>query len=174
MHFSSNVWDSLFFLPCLHVILLSVVFSFNIYLFICETEREREWGEGQREMERISSSLSIQHRAPVGARSQDNEIITWAEIKGQTLKQLSHPSTHPGFLPLPKWQTKNTVFCCNFNLNLIENIQKIWTVYNKRNWHETIIKIARSTFFTKKINAYLFEEALYLLNSFCPLQNIIS
>ena len=72
----------------------SVVFFEFMYLF---WEREREHAqarEGQRERDRISSSLHTKHRARHGARSHDPGIMTWAEIKSRALNQLSHPGTH--------------------------------------------------------------------------------
>ena len=52
----------------------------------------REWaGEGKRENPK--KAPCCQCRAPHGAGSKNHEIMTWAEIKSQTLDQLSHPST---------------------------------------------------------------------------------
>jgi len=46
---------------------------------------------GRAQRERISSRLPAESRAQHGARSQDPEIITSAEIKSWTLNPLSHP-----------------------------------------------------------------------------------
>ena len=51
-----------------------------------EREREREGG-------RVLSRLHTQHGAQCRTRPHDPEIMTWAEIKSQTLNWLNHPDT---------------------------------------------------------------------------------
>ena len=69
-------------------------------LFVSFWEREKERvpapaGEGQREREKENPKQApcCQHRAWCRALFHDHEIMTWAEIKSQTLNWLSHPST---------------------------------------------------------------------------------
>ena len=65
---------------------------FKVYLFILgerESEQARA-GEGQRE--RIPSRLcTARVESNVGLELLSHEIMTRAEIRGQTLNQLSHP-----------------------------------------------------------------------------------
>ena len=72
------------------------LFSFlNVYLFSeRETETEHEWGRGrERGRHRIGNrlqALSCQHRAQRGARTQEHDIMTRAEVG--CLIELSHPA----------------------------------------------------------------------------------
>ena len=57
---------------------------------------ERAWeGQGrdrERERERVPGRLRIVSAEPdVGLEPTNREIVTWPEIKGGTLNQLSHP-----------------------------------------------------------------------------------
>ena len=58
-----------------------------MYLFI----RESKSGEGQRETLQADSPLSMEPE--LRAQSLNPEIMICAEIKSQTLNQLSHPGT---------------------------------------------------------------------------------
>ena len=74
------------------------IFFKDLFIFISDRERERErkqvheQGRGQREKERESSSrLPTEYGARCGghgARSQDSDIMTWAETK-------TEPHKHP-------------------------------------------------------------------------------
>ena len=56
-----------------------------------ERKRVSTWTEEEpSNRERISSRLHANCRAWLGTGSQDPEIMTWAEIKSQTLNRLSH------------------------------------------------------------------------------------
>ena len=63
-------------------------FFLNIYLFLRQRETERERGRGrERRRHRIRSrlqALSHQPRAWRGARTQEREIVTWAEVGRST------------------------------------------------------------------------------------------
>ena len=68
------------FLKCecfLYIIFAHIFFFIFKYLFVCFEREKEKCGEGaeavkgQREKERISSSLPTEHGAPPGARSQD-------------------------------------------------------------------------------------------------------
>ena len=72
-------------------------FSFFLSLFIL---REREGtGEGQREREgereNSKQALCCQHRDWHRLDLTNHEIMTWAQIKSQTLNWLSHPGAPP-------------------------------------------------------------------------------
>ena len=71
-------------------------FYSGIQNFFFERERKsmhmHEWmGEGQRESNRLRERE--RERIPRVAQIHNCEIMTWAKIKSQTLKQLSHPGT---------------------------------------------------------------------------------
>ena len=85
-----QAWVSSFFPP-----------PFFKCLFIFEREREtacaRVEGQRQRVRQRIPSRLHAVSTEPdAGLEPMNHEIMTWGEIKSQTLNQLSHPGT-----PLP-------------------------------------------------------------------------
>lgn len=61
-------------------------FFFKIYVFIRDRESTK-WGRDRGE--RISIRLHAQ--PPLRAQSHDSEIMTWPEIRSQTLNRLSHP-----------------------------------------------------------------------------------
>ena len=68
--------------------------TFFLSLFIYfERDRERASGGGaESRRERIPSRLSLVRTKPdAGLKLMNQEIMTWAEIKSQTLSQLSHP-----------------------------------------------------------------------------------
>lgn len=70
-----------------------VFFNFKILLFIWESEREHDQGEGQRKKEKENLKQTphwVQGRGE-GAWSHNNEIMTLVETKSLTLNRLSHP-----------------------------------------------------------------------------------
>ena len=52
-------------------------------------------GKQQKGRETKGESLSTEHRARLGAQSQDPKIMTWAKTKSRRLNQLNHPGA-PG------------------------------------------------------------------------------
>ena len=75
------------------------LFLFNVYLLLRERERERERERGyeqgrgrEREIENPKKALCCQWGVGCWVQSHKNcEIMTWTEIKSQTLNLLSHP-----------------------------------------------------------------------------------
>lgn len=57
-------------------------------------ERKKREAEGEGEKESLST-FPAEHRARHGSQSHDPEVMTWAEIKSQSLNRLSHPGV-PG------------------------------------------------------------------------------
>ena len=83
-------WD---FCAFLYGLFLFLSFFFYKCLFIFETESASR-GEAERKRERISSRLCTVSTEPdEGLNLTNHEIMTWAEIKSQTLTRLSHPCT---------------------------------------------------------------------------------
>ena len=86
-----------------------------IYLFILrereggkEREREREsTGGAEREEEKESQAGTDRAQPNVGLDPRNQEIMTWAKIKSQTLNQLIHPGA-----PWPIYFYHWTVFHC--------------------------------------------------------------
>ena len=71
----------------------------------CDYEYKLGKGRGQgRHTEKILSRFHTQHGALHGAQCHDPGIMTYAEIKSQTLNQLSHPGApYPSVLKEESW-----------------------------------------------------------------------
>ena len=59
----------------------------KFFIYLWETER----GEGQKERETQNPKQLQGTEHDVGLKLTNSEIVTWAEIKSQTLNQLSFP-----------------------------------------------------------------------------------
>ena len=76
----------------------SFVWFLRFYLFGKECASTSRGKDGGRKGERILKQTPPEHEAWSGARSQDPEIMTWAEVEG--FNRLSHPDAPSLFLLL--------------------------------------------------------------------------
>ena len=76
-----------------------------------QTEEE----QGERKRENPKHPLQCQHRAKCGTWSHDPEIMTFAEIKSQTLNGLSHLGSSVQFSLLTLRPFFLILFCCSFS-----------------------------------------------------------
>ena len=121
-------------------------------------------GEGQKERERISSRLHTQPGAWHWAQSDNCDIMTWVEIKGQMLNQWGHPGT-PTINTWWKfdellnrkvekimpnlWSPALTLSCGNFTINKITYFPtKVGSVI----WLCICTQKSKNNFFSRLVN----------------------